>query len=101
MPKTIDPRSPGKSTATDDCYDPHNVFGAIGSGNHAGNSRDGQGSYVDGNASMPRGGESQWGDDYVSKYKPGGRADNSTDVPRGYELNDEGDGYADAADDND
>jgi hypothetical protein len=98
--KTIDPSSPGKSTADDMCYDPHGVFGAIGSGNHAGNSRDGQGSYVDGNASMPRGGSSPEGDEYVRKYKPGGRADNSTDVPRGFELNDQGDGYADT-DDND
>lgn len=92
--RRIDPATPGKSTADDCFYDPHGVFGAIGSGNHAGNSRDGGGSYVDGNASMPRGGVSSWGDDYVGKYRSKGRSPANDEVPRGAELNDEGDGYA-------
>jgi hypothetical protein len=92
--RRIDGATPGKSTADDCFYDPHGTFGAIGSGNHAGNSRDSGGGYVDNNASMPRGGVSSDGDDYVKKYKPGGRKAASSDVPRGSSLNDEGDGYA-------
>jgi hypothetical protein len=92
--RNIDPATPGKSSADDCHYDPHGTFGSIGSGNHAGNSRSGEGSYVDGNDSMPRGGVSSWGDDYVSKYKPrGGGGGESSDVPKGAELNDNGDGY--------
>jgi hypothetical protein len=93
--RRTDPSKPGQSSANDCHYDPHGNFGAIGSGNHAGNGREDSGSFK----SMSRGGSSEWGDDYVKKYKPGGRSAGSSDVPRGSELNDDGDGYASDSDD--
>jgi hypothetical protein len=88
----IDPRSPGKSTQTDEHCDPHDHLGDMSPGAHEGLGRDGDGNFQ----SMSRGGTSEHGDDMVEKYRPGRKGSSSSDaVPSGAELNEEGDGYAD------
>jgi hypothetical protein len=90
MPK-IDSRNPGQSTDNDCFKDPHGHVGTFTSNPHAGMGRDDDGNF---SGSMSRGGESPDGEAYVAKYRPrgGGMPDNG--VPEGWELNDDGDGYA-------
>ena len=89
----IDPRSPGKSSQSDDFCDPHgHGVGSPSDGGHVGMGRDDNGGFK----SMSRGGESPDGDAMVDKYRPGrgGGGGSSDEIPSGSELNDDGDGYA-------
>ena len=91
MMNRIDPRSPGKSTQTDEFCDPHGHIGSMGNSGHENLSRSGSGSF----SSLPQGGVSEDGDAMVAKYRSKGKAPRS-DVPSGGNLNDEGDGYDDS-----
>jgi hypothetical protein len=88
--KKIDPKSPGASSQSDDFCDPHGHVGSMGNSGHENQSRSGGGSFT----GLPQGGVSEDGDAYVAKYRPKGESAGDSDVPEGYELNDEGDGYA-------
>jgi hypothetical protein len=89
----IDPKNPGKSTANDDFCDPHgHGVGNPSMGGHVGMGRDDDGNFS--NKGMSRGGSSPDGDEYVSKYRPGGGGGSSDEIPEGYELNEDGTGYA-------
>ena len=92
----IDPRSPGKSSQSDDFCDPHgHGVGSPSMGGHVGMGRDDSGGFS--NKSLSRGGESEDGDAYVAKYRPrGGGGGSSDDVPSGANLNSDGDGYDDS-----
>jgi hypothetical protein len=88
----VDPHNPGKSSQCDEFCDPHNRISDDFSGNpHAGMARDSEGNF---SGSMSRGGVSSDGDAFVAKYRPRGGGGSSDEIPEGYELNSDGDGYA-------
>ncbi len=82
----INPKSPGAGAGRH--ADPHDRV-ETGAGGHAGLGRDESGSFK----GMAQGGSSEHGDEYVSKYKPGGSGGGKT-VRSGSELNDDGDDWA-------
>ena len=87
---SIDPKSPGKSTQSDDFCDPHgHGVGNPSMGGHLGMSRDDGGSF---SGSMSRGGSSPDGDAMVAKYRPRGSA--PAPMEAGTELNSDGDDWA-------
>ena len=87
-PTHIDPRNPGASTNNDDHKDPW----ARSQGPSSNNNRSSEGTFADGNKSLPVGGESPDGDEMVRKYKPkGGRV---PEAESGSELNDDGSDWA-------
>jgi hypothetical protein len=77
MVTKIDPRSPGKSSQSDDFCDPHgHGVGSPSDGGHVGMGRDDSGGFK----SMARGGESPDGDAMVAKYRPGRGGGGSSDT---------------------
>jgi hypothetical protein len=84
---TLNPSKPGASSNSDDFKDPHGSCQGP-SGNGSGRSDDGS------FKSMPVGGKSPIGEEYVSKYRPRGSGGGGDTLETGSELNDDGTGWA-------